>query len=111
MHEISLVQEMLRQVRELAVHHKAEKITRINVEIGPLSGIVIDSFCFGFEALAAESTLTRDAELSVKTTAAIYLCSDCGHRNQTPGTCSKCGEGFLIPQGGNELILSQVEME
>ncbi len=65
MHELSLAQGLLTQLHDLAARHQARRIIRIRVEIGPLSGIVVDSFEFGFNCLSAESPLTKDAELNI----------------------------------------------
>jgi Zn finger protein HypA/HybF involved in hydrogenase expression len=81
MHELSLAQGLLGQLEELASTHKAQTILVVRVDIGRQSGIVKDSFCFGFDALKKEKPLTQNAVLII---------------HDTPGT---------------ELILAQVEME
>ncbi len=115
MHEISLVQGMLQQLSDLAVKNRASKILKITMEIGPLSGVVIDSFRFGFDILSAEDDLTRGAELVINTLPVTYRCTQCPHTVETkkdkPDGCPQCGEMFLIPEGGDDLILQQVEME
>jgi len=40
----------------------------VGVEIGDQSGIVTDSFCFGFNTLKKEQQLTEDALLSINPT-------------------------------------------
>lgn len=65
MHEFSLAQGLTRQLVELAGRHEAEKICTVRVAIGTRSGIVVDSFCFGFEVLAKENTLIREAVLEI----------------------------------------------
>ena len=115
MHEISLVQGLLQQLRELAIANQAGKIIKITMEVGPLSGVVADSFRFGFDILSADDDLVRGAELVMEIPPVSYLCSDCGHveitAGERPDQCAKCRESFLIPQGGNDLILRQVGME
>jgi hydrogenase nickel incorporation protein HypA/HybF len=85
------------------------------MEIGPLSGVVIDSFQFGFDTLTASDILLGKAQLVIKTTNALYHCSGCGYEIVTndsrPDQCLQCGDRLLIPKGGDELILRQVEME
>jgi len=81
MHELSLAQGLLGQLEELAKTHEAQTILVVRVDIGEQSGIVVDSFCFGFDALKKEKPLTRNAVLTI---------------TPTPGT---------------DLILAQVEME
>ena len=65
MHEFSLAQGLTRQLVELADEHGAEKICTVRVAIGTRSGIVVDSFCFGFEVLAKEHPLIREALLEI----------------------------------------------
>jgi hydrogenase nickel insertion protein HypA len=115
MHEISLVQGLLQQLEELAAENQAGKIISLTMEIGPLSGVVVDSFRFGFEILSAESELVKGARLIIDTPPARYLCTRCGHVVETaegrPDGCPTCGDLLLIPEGGDDLILRQVEME
>jgi len=81
MHELSLAQGLLTQLEGLAKEHDATTIYIVRVDIGKQSGIVVDSFCFGFDALKKEKPLTQNADLQI---------------NATMGT---------------ELILAQVKME
>lgn len=115
MHEISLVQGLLQQLKELAHANQAGKIIKITMDVGPLSGVVADSFRFGFDILSADDDLFKGAELVLIITPVSYQCSNCGHvvttAGERPEQCAKCQELFLIPQGGDDLILRQVEME
>ena len=115
MHEISLVQGLLQQLSDLAAENKSSKILSVTMEIGPQSGIVADSFRFGFEILTAESELVKGANLIIETPPARYACTKCGHVVETadakPDGCPACGDLLLFPQGGDDLILRQVEME
>ena len=114
MHEFSLARGLFAQLQELAEQHRAKKITVVRVDIGRLSGIVVDSFTFGFEVLAAENPLTSQARLVITMIDPVYRCRDCGVTAQaeTPPTiCAGCGSRLLIREGGDELILKQVEME
>lgn len=115
MHEISLVQGMIDQLSELAKQHKAQKVIKISMDIGPLSGVVVDSFRFGFDILSAEDDLTKDAELIISTPPATYRCIKCQYSFETPNDkpdcCPNCKDLFLTPEGGDDMILTQVEME
>ncbi len=84
------------------------------MEIGPFSGVVIDSFQFGFDILAKEEPLTKDAELKIISPAANYRCCGCGKQikaEQRPDSCPHCSETLFSPEGSDDLILLQVEME
>jgi hydrogenase nickel incorporation protein HypA/HybF len=114
MHEISLVQAMLQQLSDLAARNQATKVIKITMEIGQMSGVVADSFRFGFEVLSGNDDLVRGAELTIIPPPVSYRCTQCGHTETTgtkPDCCPQCREIFLIPEGGDDLILQQVEME
>ena len=114
MHEMSLVQGLLGQLHELAREHNREKVISVCMEIGPFSGVVLDSFQFGFDILAKDDVLTRDAKLIIESPPAAYRCFACGkliEAQQRPDSCPNCSETLFSPEGGDDLILRQVEME
>lgn len=128
MHELSLAQSLLDQLLSLAREHQAERVTRVAITIGPFSGIVRDSFEFGFNILKGNLPQTKEALLSVETPDPVYVCLDCnkvsvipfaqpGESDELlltgpyPKKCPWCCHNRLSPKGGTELILNQVEME
>jgi hydrogenase nickel incorporation protein HypA/HybF len=115
MHEFALAQSLLSQVRALAAEHDAKRVRRIRVAVGSMAGVVVDSFRFGFEVLAADTALTRDAGLEIETALPSYTCLACGHAHgrceARPASCNRCGGRDLVPRGGDEILLLQIEME
>jgi len=117
MHEMSLVQGLLHQLHAIAAEHKTSKVTKVTMLVGPLSGVVVDSFQFGFDVLTKTDDLVQGAELEIIIPEISYRCSGCGAVEKTAGqrprACSACGDSILIPEEGegNDLILQQVEME
>ncbi len=114
MHEISLVQGLLGQLDDLAKTHDKKKVISVCMEIGPNSGVVIDSFQFGFDILSKENPLTSNAKLIIESPMATYRCYSCGMETKTeqrPESCPDCSEFLLTTEGGDDLVLRQVEME
>ena len=115
MHEISLVQNLIQQLKELAAANRSSRIITVTMEIGPLAGVVVDSFRFGFDILSADDDLIRGALLIVQTPEVSYRCSGCGAAMVTaaarPEQCRQCGDTLLVADGGDDLILRQIEME
>jgi hydrogenase nickel incorporation protein HypA/HybF len=115
MHEISLVQNLIQQLKELAAANNASRIITVTMEIGPLAGVVVDSFRFGFDILSADDDLIKGAVLIVQTPEVSYRCSGCGAAMVTasarPEKCLQCGDTLLVAAGGDDLILRQIEME
>lgn len=115
MHEMSLVQGLFQQLHSIARENKTTKVLRLTMSVGPMSGVVIDSFTFGFDILSREDDLVRDAKLEIVIPEVTYHCTNCGFEMKSSGArpeqCTKCQELLLIPEGGDDLILQQVEME
>jgi len=125
MHELSLAQSLIAQILALAAEHEARKVNRVVVTLGPFSGVVRDSFEFGFSILKEEHEPVRDARLELETPDPEYRCLDCEKvipfpRQSDPlelacgltaKKCPWCGSNRLSPKGGTELILKQLEME
>ena len=116
MHEFSLAQSLIDQLVRLAVEQHASRVVKARVRVGPLAGVVVDSFCFGFEAVKDMFSVTREAVLELDCPPAAYRCLSCGWvddcRRPVDVPCPGCGEkGKPFPVGDDELILLQVELE
>lgn len=114
MHELSLVQALFTQLHTIAAEHDKKKVVTVTLNIGPLSGVVIDSFQFAFDALSKEHSLTQEAKLIIISAPVIHRCTGCGHGQSSPARpdhCPACNETLLIAEGGDAIILNQVEME
>lgn len=126
MHELSLAKSLIDQLVNLAQEHDSQRITKVTVLLGPFSGVVADSFDFGFNILKKDLPVTENAELILQTPPPEYKCLQCNTILQEENlnakenlkyqpterkTCRKCSSTNLSPQGGTELILQQLEME
>lgn len=111
MHELSVCQGMLRQVSDLARRHRAEKVSRIVVRIGPLSGVEPELLRQAFP-LASAGTLAETADLVLETDALRVQCSECGAESEARPNrllCGQCGSWQTRLVSGDELLLASVE--
>ncbi len=109
MHELSLMTNLLSDATAAA--HGAS-ICAMTVRVGPLSGIVVDSLRFAFEALAP-GTLADGARLDIQESDISFHCPRCHAKYSTPLGSYQCPtclstEGELC--GGNELELISIEV-
>ncbi len=114
MHELSLVQGLMSQVLDLVERHRASKVLKITVAIGPFSGVVADSFRFAYEILSQDYAATKEAVLEIQEPKPTYRCNSCGYEapdRLDDDSCPRCEQGIMVPRGGDELILLSVEME
>jgi len=121
-----LVQELIKQVCEIAQKNNANSVSRVVVKVGPFSGIVVDSFCFAFDVIKTEKDVTKNAYLEIETDPVRCKCIQCGHEFEKDATkesmvtglfnisslgCPRCRATKLMPLSGDELLLIRVEME
>lgn len=65
MHEFSLAQGLHNQLVELAGQHDVKKVLKAEISVGKNSGIVLESFLFGFNVVQEQSDVTKGMELIV----------------------------------------------
>ena len=114
MHELSVVDALIGQVRgEVERSGHSGRITRVELVIGRLSGVNVDSFRFAYEMLSP-GTLLDTAELAISEPRAICHCHGCGARSEIDdllALCPKCQSDNLSVEGGQELLLQSIELE
>jgi hydrogenase nickel incorporation protein HypA/HybF len=111
-HELSVCQALLAQVIEIATDRGASAVSRITVEVGPLSGVEPGLLASAFEIVRAGSC-AAGAILSIETTAITISCLICGAESQTAPNrllCAACGGYRTRVVGGDELRLRGVEL-
>jgi hydrogenase nickel incorporation protein HypA/HybF len=65
MHEFSLINDLMRKIRDLAAAEGAKRVVRVKVKLGALAHISPDHFREHFEE-AAVATLAESAKLEVE---------------------------------------------
>lgn len=93
MHELSVAYSIVEMVEERAKKEGAEKVTRVELEIGEMAGIEYDALEFAWD-VAVEKSLLNNSELVVRKIKAVARCLECGHEyhvNTAFDPCPKCG--------------------
>ncbi|HEY68285.1 MAG TPA: hydrogenase maturation nickel metallochaperone HypA [Thermoflexia bacterium] len=113
MHELAVTQSMLDLALEYAGRAGAQRITRINLVVGELSGIVDDCVQFYFD-FVSKGTLAEGAQLAFERQPARLRCRACGHEfalqdgNWACPVCQAQG-GEII--AGREFYMESIEVE
>ncbi len=113
MHELSLCADLMDQVMTIAKTHNAEKVVRIIVRIGPLSGIEPMLLETAF-TISRAGTLAEEAEFLTEALPILVLCNSCGVESEASVSnliCGICGDFNTRLLSGDELILARVELQ
>lgn len=115
MHEFMLAEGMAQELIRIAKEHKASAVKDVYVSIGALSGIVPESFEFGFEIIKNHEPLLGGATLHVDVDYPDYRCVHCGHiiekSGVLPWACPRCNREEFFPSGGDDLRIMRVELD
>lgn len=113
MHELSVCMSLLDQVASIAQERAAANVTRIELDIGPLSGVEPELLKNAYP-IAAAGTIAEGAELVVRGTDIIVRCMSCkAETDATPNrlVCGSCGDFRTRIVSGDEMILRSLEIE
>lgn len=108
MHELAITESVIAAVAERV---GASKVTRVQLEIGRLSGVVPDSVRFCFDICAA-GTVLDGAALDIVETPGRAQCGDCWAQVEVDDlldVCA-CGSANLKLESGQELRITEVEV-
>ncbi len=114
MHEISIVEALIDQVRE-TLEQAGEKgpVLKLELSVGRLAGVNCDSVRFAFELLSP-GTVAEGAEVVIHQPRATCVCRACGERTEIDELtmqCPRCGSGDISIEGGGELMLQGIDVE
>lgn len=113
MHELSVCLSILDQVQSIAAERNAARVQRIELRIGPLSGVEADLLRSAWP-MASAGTIAVDAELYIDEVDIVVRCETCDA--ETPAVanrlvCGECGDFHTTVISGDEMILQRVELE
>lgn len=109
MHELSITHNIVAIVAE---HANGQKVSRVSLDIGRLSGVMSEAIRFSFDVVAA-GTCLEGAKLEIRDVEGKARCRDCGTEFPTPTlfTPCACGSRSIERLAGEELKIREFEFE
>jgi hydrogenase nickel incorporation protein HypA/HybF len=112
MHELSICQALLDQVESIAREHRATRVERILLRVGPLSGVE-PALLRNAYPLAAVGTVAESAELVIEPAPVRVRCSTCDAESEAAPNrllCGACGDWRTRLVSGDEMLLANLEL-
>ncbi len=112
MHELSLCQALVDQVKEVAMRHGARGVVQVKVKIGPLAGVepTLMESAYPF---AAAGTIAEGSAMMLEPGPLTVRCLECGAVTEAQPNrllCGACGAYRTQVESGEELMLLSVEL-
>ncbi len=112
MHEMSLIENILEIAQTQTIQQGAEKIHRIRLRVGQLSGVVPEALIFAFDVLT-QGTLAAGSKLEIESIPVACHCPHCDLEFQPTDWIYECPQCQTISteiQQGRELELVALEV-
>ena len=113
MHELAITRSMLEIVLKQAEQARAKKVTKINLVIGEMTGVVSDSVQFYLDFLTKE-TIAEGAVVSftmVPSQAKCRTCNQTFELEEFDWACPNCQGNIVDVISGKELLVESIEVE
>lgn len=113
MHELALTEKMLQLVLIEAKNHQAQRVTKIKLSVGELSGVIEDCVAYYFQ-LSARDTIAAGAKLEFAKCKAMLFCPVCQRQFEKKPqdfNCPNCGGLGRLTEVGRECFVESIEVE
>ena len=113
MHELSICQSIIEQVTQIAQQNNAQSVSRIFIDIGPLSGVEATLLEHAFP-IASAGSIAQNAVLETQILPIKIRCNLCHNENEASINkllCSACGTWKTTLISGDEMLLRSIELE
>ncbi len=113
MHELSIVASLFEILEEKAREQNSQKIVRVRLRVGKLSGVVPEFLETAFD-LYKKDTIAAASTLEIEVVPFRVKCRKCqtvSERDDFVFTCPACGSSDLETVDGTELVLEKIDLE
>ncbi len=112
MHEMSLAEGIRQIVQDQARAHGFHQVKTLRLEIGRFAGVEKPALAFAFDVVMRGSP-AEGARLEMIDLPGRAMCCDCLQTVELAdrfAPCPRCGGGKLIPNGGDEMRIKDMEV-
>jgi len=110
MHELSIAQSIVELAEDVATKEQADSINSIDIEIGALSGVVMEALEFALE-ITTKSTKLENAKINYLLRTGKADCIECNFQFETNDLlvfCPKCNKANYRIIDGKQLRIKSL---
>ena len=110
MHEVSIAANIIKIAEEELKKHHGKVINKLHLEVGTLSGVVVESLRFALE-VAGDNSILKHSEIQIDEIPARAKCRSCQCEFEATDfyvVCPKCQDIQLDFLGGRELLIKSI---
>jgi hydrogenase nickel incorporation protein HypA/HybF len=114
MHEASIAASLIEIVLNTAEENNSKKVNKVFAKIGRLAAVEIDALLFAYDAIKDEYPTIAESELIIEDVPITGKCQKCGAEDTYEEmffACSKCGSFEVKLLTGEELTITEIEVD
>lgn len=112
MHEYPITQQILKIAENSARENHAQKVVKISLVVGEMSGFIGDSIQMYFDIIS-KGTMAEGAALEIQYIKPKLKCERCGtyfERKRFSFECPECGHSGVPTEIGKEFYVKEIEI-
>jgi len=112
MHEMSLCEGIVQIIEGECKRSKFNKVSKVFLEIGALSGVEISALEFCYEVVC-RNTVASGSELTIERVPGMAWCLPCARQLEVESrysACPDCGSFQLQVTGGDQMRIKELEV-
>lgn len=113
MHEFSLAVNIVEIAEDNAQKSNAKKVNSIEIEVGEVSGVIIDALEFAMES-AIKGTILEKSDIIITNVPAMAKCMNCSHEFSVKdmfSPCPKCSDMSQEIISGKDMQVKSMNIE
>lgn len=110
MHELTIAQCIIEIAEEIVIKEKANSVQSIEIEIGVLSGVVLEALEFALE-VSTKNTMLENAKIKYTNINGKAECLNCNlsfETNDLLAFCPKCKKAYFKIIDGKQLRIKSI---
>lgn len=115
MHELPVMERILKTVLDHAGNHQVNRIVTINLRVGELTDL-LDEWMQRYFDYLSKGTLAQGAVLKIERSPVVLTCRDCAEllniekKEWDKAICPGCGGSNLALSAGREFYIKDIEV-
>ena len=104
---------VLEAMREQAISHHFSRVHRVSVAVGALCNVEVEALIFCFD-IVMQGTMADGAVLDIVSVPGTGWCQQCQNKflaSSLVAPCPSCGMWEVAISGGDQLTISELEVE
>ena len=113
MHELGIVLHTIDSVEKIAEENKVQKVTKLTLEVGEVSGVVPSYFRDCYDWAIKRTKYMKECVLDLVVVKAISFCNNCKKTYPTvqyAKVCPHCGSENTYLVTGDEINIHDIEV-